>query len=544
MNKYIFVTGGVCSSLGKGVAAASLGSLLECRGLTVRMIKVDPYINVDAGTMSPYQHGEVYVTDDGAETDLDLGNYARFTASTLSRANSITTGQIYQEVIRREREGRYLGRTVQVIPHITDRIKQRIRAVGDEAGVHATIVEVGGTVGDIESYPFLEAVRQMIHELGKKNVLAVHLTLIPEVANGELKTKPTQHSVKELREIGIQPDVLLCRAPEQLPEDMRRKIALFTNVDVDGVISAYDIKSTLYEIPLMYHQQGLDSICLSRLEMEIPEADLSGWERVVSVVTGSSQVVRIAVVGKYIELSDSYKSVDEALIHGGIANDSRVQLIKVDSEKIERGEIDPEKVFAEIDGILVPGGFGSRGIDGMVRTAEYARTRGIPYFGICLGMQIMVIEFARNVLGLNGADSTEFVPDCQNPVVSLLEEQIDVKNYGGTMRLGRSASRLLPDTLIRSVYGEEIIYERHRHRYEVSNSYRQRLNESGLTTGGVTEDSSLVESLEWAGHPWGLGVQFHPEFISRPADAHPLFREFIGASIRYRGQRSGVVGET
>lgn len=537
MNKYIFVTGGVCSSLGKGVAAASLGSLLECRGLTVRMIKIDPYINVDAGTMSPYQHGEVYVTDDGAETDLDLGNYARFTNSTLSRANSITTGQIYQEVISREREGRYLGRTVQVIPHITDRIKQRIRMVGDEAGVDVTIVEVGGTVGDIESYPFLEAVRQMMHELGKKNVLAVHLTLIPEVANGELKTKPTQHSVKELREIGIQPDILLCRAPEELPEDMRRKIALFTNVESEAVISAYDITSTLYEIPLMYHRQGLDSTCLSRLDMAIPPADVGSWERVVSIITGTPQEIRIAVAGKYIELSDSYKSVDEALMHGGIANDGRVTLKKVDTERIERGELSLEEAFADVDGILVPGGFGSRGVDGMVMTAQYARERGIPYFGICLGMQIMVVEYARNVLGLANANSTEFVPDGEHPVVSLLEEQVDVKNYGGTMRLGRSASRLLPESLIRSVYGEEIIYERHRHRYEVSNAYRQRLHDAGLHVGGVTEDGSLVESLEWNGHPWGLGVQFHPEFMSRPGNAHPLFREFIGAAIRYQETR-------
>lgn len=544
MNKYIFVTGGVCSSLGKGVAAASLGSLLESRGLTIRMIKVDPYINVDAGTMSPYQHGEVYVTDDGAETDLDLGNYARFTRSTLSRANSITTGQIYQEVIRREREGSYLGRTVQVIPHITDRIKQRIRTVGDEAGVDVTIVEVGGTVGDIESFPFLEAVRQMVHELGKKNVLAVHLTLIPEVANGELKTKPTQHSVKELREIGIQPDILLCRAPSPLPDDLRRKIALFTNVDHDGVISAYDITSTLYEIPLMYHTQGLDQICLERLDMEVPTADLSDWEHVVSVVTGSNRTIRIGVVGKYIELSDSYKSVDEALSHGGVANDVKVKLVKIDSERLDRSPEALKHTFADLDGILVPGGFGGRGVDGMVAVARYAREQGIPYFGICLGMQVMVIEYARAVLGFSDADSTEFTPECRHPVVSLLEEQIDVKNYGGTMRLGRSASRLLPDTLIRSVYGAEIIHERHRHRYEVSNLYRQQLNEAGLLTGSVTEDYSLVESLEWQGHPWGLGVQFHPEFLSKPVDAHPLFRAFIGAAGAYQDRRRSDRGES
>ncbi|MEX2444641.1 MAG: CTP synthase [Alkalispirochaeta sp.] len=530
MNKYIFVTGGVCSSLGKGVAAASLGSLLESRGLAVRMIKVDPYINVDAGTMSPYQHGEVYVTDDGAETDLDLGNYARFTSSPLSRDNSITTGQIYQEVIQREREGRYLGRTVQVIPHITDRIKQRVRAVGDQEGVDVTIVEIGGTVGDIESYPFLEAVRQMIHELGKTNVLAVHVTLIPEVANGELKTKPTQHSVKELREIGIQPDILLCRAPVALPDELRRKIALFTNVENEAVISAYDVSSTLYEIPLVYHRQGLDGTALKLLGVEAGEAELSGWQHVVHVVTGSDCVVRIAVVGKYIELSDTYKSVDEALFHGGIANECRVELVKIDAERLEKAGDSLAELFEGIDGILVPGGFGGRGVLGMVRAATYARTQGIPYLGICLGMQVMVIEFARLVLGLEEADSTEFNPDGPHPVVSLLEEQVDVKNYGGTMRLGAGRSRLLPDTRIRAVYGREIVEERHRHRYEVSNVYRQQLNEAGLMTGGVTEDYSLVESLEWPHHPFGVGVQFHPEFKSKPVDAHPLFREFVGAA--------------
>ncbi len=537
MNKYVFVTGGVCSSLGKGVAAASLGSLLESRGLAVRMIKVDPYINVDAGTMSPYQHGEVYVTDDGAETDLDLGNYARFTASPLSRANSITTGQIYQEVIKREREGRYLGRTVQVIPHITDRIKQRVRAVGDEAGVDVTIVEIGGTVGDIESYPFLEAVRQMVHELGKENVLAVHLTLIPEVSNGELKTKPTQHSVKELREIGIQPDVLLCRARTPLSDEVRRKISLFTNVEIDAVISAYDVESTLYEIPLMYHRQGLDEISLTRLGLEIHPADLAAWERVVRVVTAADRVVRIAVLGKYIELSDSYKSVDEALFHGGIANDCRVELVKVDSELLEQDERSLDEVFDGIDGILVPGGFGGRGVRGMVDGARYARETGLPYLGICLGMQVMVIEYARNVLGFSDANSTEFAPDSAHAVVSLLEEQIDVKNYGGTMRLGRSASRLLPDTRVREIYGSETIFERHRHRYEVSNSYRQRLNEAGLITGGVTEDYSLVESMEWDNHPWGVGVQFHPEFQSKPIEAHPLFASFVAAAATHGAAR-------
>ncbi len=532
MSKYIFVSGGVCSSLGKGIAAASLGCLLESRGFSVRMIKIDPYINVDAGTMSPYQHGEVYVTDDGAETDLDLGNYARFTSGPLSRANSITTGQVYQEVIQREREGRYLGRTVQVIPHITDRIKQRIRDVGDQPDVDVAIVEIGGTVGDIESVPFLEAARQMIHELGHDSVVSVHLTLVPEVANGELKTKPTQHSVKELLEIGIQPDVLLCRAPVVLPEETRRKIALFTNVKMESVISAYDIQTTLYEIPLVYHQQKLDETVLRFLQLDVPPADLTAWEHVVDVHTNSDVLVRIAVVGKYIELSDSYKSIDEALIHGGIANGARVELVKVDAEQLQADGADPAAILGGVDAILVPGGFGARGINGMVEAARYARTNGVPFMGICLGMQVMVIEYARNVLHLPDANSTEFVPDCSHPVVGLLEEQIDVKNYGGTMRLGRSASRLQPETIVRKTYGEEIVYERHRHRYEVSNAYRQQLHEAGLITAGVTEDYSLVEAMEWENHPWGVGVQFHPEFQSRPVHAHPLFAGFVNAALQ------------
>jgi CTP synthase len=544
MKKYIIVTGGVCSSLGKGIAAASLGSLLESRGLRVRLAKIDPYINVDAGTMSPYQHGEVYVTDDGAETDLDLGNYARFTHSPLSRANSITTGQIYQEVIQREREGRYLGRTVQVIPHITDRIKQRIYAVGEHDDVDVTIVEVGGTVGDIESVPFLEAVRQMVHEQGRENVISVHLTLVPEVTSGELKTKPTQHSVKELREIGIQPDVLLCRAPWQLEDDMRRKIALFTNVDFEAVISAYDVLSTIYEIPLMYASQGLDEIVLRKLKAESPPSNLSAWQEVVDVYKNCKQTVRIAVVGKYIDLEDSYKSVDEALFHGGIANLSHVELVKIDSEKLEKLE-SLDETFADVDGILVPGGFGSRGIEGMIRTAGYARKKKIPYFGICLGMQVMVIEYARSVLGLEEADSTEFHPECEHPVITLLEEQIDVKNYGGTMRLGRSQSKLLPDTMIRKIYGNDLVWERHRHRYEVSNRYRNQLNEGGLLITGVTADDALVESVGWADNPWGIGVQFHPEFQSRPTKAHPLFRSFIEASVemlRRSGRDTGPDG--
>jgi CTP synthase len=506
------------------------------------MAKVDPYINVDAGTMSPYQHGEVYVTDDGAETDLDLGNYARFTSSPLSRANSITTGQVYQEVIQREREGRYLGRTVQVIPHITDRIKQRVFAIGEHEDVDVTIVEVGGTVGDIESIPFLEAARQMISELGHENVLSVHLTLIPETAGSELKTKPTQHSVKELREIGIQPDILLCRAPRALDDELRRKIALFTNVEFEAVISAYDVESTIYEIPISFRRQGLDEIVLEKLHLPVGESDVSAWQHVVDVIRHSDQEVRIAVVGKYIQLNDSYKSVDEALVHGGIANDVRVELVKIDSEKLEKTGTLPSSI-SEVDGILVPGGFGGRGIEGMVMTARLARTTGLPYFGICLGLQVMVIEYARSILGLDEADSTEFSPDSPDPVVSLLEEQIDVKNYGGTMRLGKSESVLNEGTKLTEIYGAISVYERHRHRYEVSNAYRGRLSDAGLIVAGVTPDGSLVESVQWPDHPWGIGVQFHPEFKSRPTAAHPLFQSFIAAALtrqRSVGVRSEV----
>ncbi|NCN06045.1 MAG: CTP synthase [Spirochaetales bacterium] len=529
MKKYIFVTGGVCSSLGKGIAAASVGSLLEARGLVVRMVKIDPYINVDAGTMSPYQHGEVFVTDDGAETDLDLGNYSRFTNSTLSRQNSITTGQIYQEVIQREREGRYLGRTVQVVPHITDRINQRILGIGEADDVDVTIVEVGGTVGDIESIPFLEAARQLIHEVGHEHALSIHLTLIPQVAGDELKTKPTQHSVNKMREIGIQPDILLCRAPREIDNDMRRKIALFTNVHFDSVISAHDVVKTIYEIPLSYQRQKVDEIVVKRLGLEVGLGDISPWERYVHTFTTSERVVRIGMVGKYIELADSYKSVDEALIHAGVANGVRTEIVKIDSEQLESRE-DWESVLENLDGILVPGGFGTRGILGMVKTAEFARCKGIPYLGICLGMQIMVIEWGRSVLGWVDANSSEFAPDCKFPVVSLLEEQVDVKNYGGTMRLGLSDSYLLEGTRIRDIYQAPLASERHRHRYEVSNKYRPDLESSGLLITATTKDGALVESVQWPDHPWGIGVQYHPEFLSKPLKAHPLFRDFIRAS--------------
>ncbi|HUX37800.1 MAG TPA: CTP synthase [Rectinemataceae bacterium] len=531
MKKLIFVTGGVCSSLGKGIAASSIGALMEARGLNVRMVKVDPYLNVDAGTMSPYQHGEVYVTDDGAETDLDLGNYGRFTNSPLSRANSITTGQVYQAVINKEREGRFLGRTVQVIPHITDEIKSRILAVGKDADVDITIIEIGGTVGDMESIPFLEAARQLIHEYGRQNAVSVHVTLVPALSGGELKTKPTQHAVKELQEVGIQPDALILRASEPLDEGMRRKIAGFTNVEFEGVISGYDVSATIYQVPLIYNEQGLDTFLLKKMNIESRHADLRPWKEVVRKVVEPKRRVKVGVVGKYMELTDSYKSVWEALYHGGIANDTGVEILKIDSGRLEGDNADLQGILDAVDGILVPGGFGERGIEGMVRAARWARENGKPYFGICLGMQIMVIEHARDVLGWANAHSTEFDPDTACPVVGLLEDQVDVRNYGGTMRLGKSESVLREGSLIREVYGSEHIWERHRHRYEFSNSYRGEIEKSGLRISGLTPDGSLVESCEWPGHPWGLGVQFHPEFKSRPTASSPIFKGFIGACV-------------
>ncbi|RKX87005.1 MAG: CTP synthase [Spirochaetes bacterium] len=531
MSRYVFVTGGVCSSLGKGVAAASLGNLLESRGFVVRMIKVDPYINVDAGTMNPYQHGEVYVTDDGAETDLDLGNYERFTQSVLSRANSITTGQIYQEVIRKEREGRYLGRTVQVIPHITDEIKRRITAVGEQGNVDITIVEIGGTVGDIESIPFLEAARQFIHDFGKENVLFTHLTLVPTVSEGELKTKPTQHSVSSLREIGIQPDILLCRAERPLDDAMKHKISLFTNVEVEAVISAFNINTTIYEIPIIYSEQGLDRIVIKKLGLADKPKKNKKWKELVYSYIKAKKIVRIAIVGKYTELHDSYKSIYEALYHGGIANVARIELIMIDSEELEKSS-DVGGFFKEIDGILIPGGFGQRGIEGMIRASEFARLNKFPYFGICLGMQIMVIEYARNILKYETANSTEFNAKTDYPVISLLEEQADIKSFGGTMRLGKSETILKKNTLIRRLYGKDNIFERHRHRYEVSYKYHTELERAGLVLSGFTPDSNLVESIEWRDHPWGIGVQFHPEFVSKPTAPHPLFSGFIEASLK------------
>jgi CTP synthase len=531
MKKLIFVTGGVCSSLGKGVTASSIGALMESRGLAVRMVKIDPYLNVDAGTMSPYQHGEVYVTDDGAETDLDLGNYGRFTSSPLSKANSITTGQVYQAVINKEREGRYLGRTVQVIPHVTDEIKTRILAPGKDPDVDITIIEIGGTVGDMESIPFLEAARQLIHEMGRVNAVSVHVTLVPALPGGELKTKPTQHAVKELQEVGIQPDVLVCRGEQPLEEGLRRKIAGFTNVEFEGVISAQDVKATIYEIPLLFHEQGLDSFLLRKMGIESRHADLRAWREVVRKFREPKRRTRIGVVGKYMELHDSYKSVWEALYHGGIANEAAVDIVKIDSGGLESDEADLEKILGPVDGLLVPGGYGQRGSGGMVKAARWARERKVPYFGICLGLQIMVIECARDLLGWADADTTEFNPDTAHPVVSLLEEQVDVKNYGGTQRLGKSESILKEGSLIRRAYGTDSIWERHRHRYEVSNAYRGDFEGAGLAISALTPDASLVEAVEWPDHPWGLGVQCHPEFKSGPLHPAPLFKSFVKACV-------------
>ncbi len=535
MKKLIFVTGGVCSSLGKGVAASSIGALLEARGLNIRMIKIDPYINVDAGTMSPYQHGEVYVTDDGAETDLDLGNYARFTRSPLSRANSITTGQIYRAVIDKEREGRYLGKTVQVIPHITDEIQQRILSVMDDKEVDVTIVEIGGTVGDIESIPFLEAARQLINKLGRKDCLTIHLTLVPQLPGGELKTKPTQHSVKELQETGIQPDVLILRSPSVVDKDLRAKIASFTNVDESAVISGHDVATTIYEVPLLYDEQNLDRIILKKLGVESRHSDLKSWKTMVASAKSVSEYVTIAVVGKYMDLNDTYKSIYEALRHGGFANGVGLTIKNIDSALLE--EKASGDVLAQADAILVPGGFGKRAIDGMVAAARYARQNRLPYFGICLGLQIMVIEYARSVLGWSDANSYEFSPESAHLVIAPLESQRNLTHYGGTMRLGANPSILKAGSLIHAAYGREKIEERHRHRYELSDLYRGDLEAAGLIISGTTDDGELVEAVEWPNHPWSIGVQFHPEFKSRPVGAHPLFSSFVAAARQRKNGR-------
>ncbi|MEK7381136.1 MAG: CTP synthase [Gemmatimonadota bacterium] len=529
--KYIFVTGGVVSSLGKGIAAGSLGRLLVERGLTVTIQKFDPYINVDPGTMSPFQHGEVYVTDDGAETDLDLGHYERFIDRSLSRQNNITTGRIYQNVINKERAGEYLGSTVQVIPHITDEIKGAIRRAGP--GHDVVITEIGGTVGDIESLPFLEAIRQFRQEVGRENSLFVHLTLVPYIAAaGELKTKPTQHSVRELMQIGIQPDVLVCRSEQPLSADIKRKIALFCNVDYQCVIESPDVKS-IYEIPARFHDQGLDREVCTRLRLETPEPNLTAWRQMVARILNPGRRVRIAVVGKYTDLADAYKSIHEALAHGGIPNDAGVDIEWLASDRFTDQDA-AGRLLTGFDGLLVPGGFGDRGIEGMVQAVRWAREHALPFFGICLGMQIAIIEFARNVCGLTDTNSTEFEPDCPTPVVALLPDQRAISDKGGTMRLGAWPARLRAGSRAAQAYGTTEISERHRHRWEVSNAYRDLLAEHGLRLSGQSPDGGLVEVIELPDHPWFIGCQYHPELKSRPNRPHPLFQAFIGAAVRQR----------
>ncbi len=534
--KFIFVTGGVVSSLGKGLAAASIGALMECRGLTVTHQKLDPYINVDPGTMSPYQHGEVFVTDDGAETDLDLGHYERFVSTRMLKKNNFTTGQVYDTVISKERRGDYLGGTVQVIPHITDEIKRRILEVPNGADI--AIIEVGGTVGDIESLPFLEAIRQFRFDVGKENALYIHLTLVPYIATaGELKSKPTQHSVKELREIGIQPDILLCRTDRYLSPELKGKIALYCNIEKEAVITAKDVES-IYEVPIVFNKEGLDNKIVEKLNIWTRSPNLSAWEEIVRKVKEPKGSVNIAVVGKYVTLKESYKSLNEALTHAGIANDCRVNLHYVDSEDIGKGDI--KDILAGADGILVPGGFGSRGVEGKISAIRYARENNIPFFGICLGMQLAVIEFARSIGGFMDANSSEFSGDTTHPVIALMETQQGLETMGGTMRLGSYPCRVADGTFAMAAYGSDNISERHRHRFEFNNRFREILTQKGLTISGVSPDNSLVEIVEIKEHPWFLGCQFHPEFKSRPMEPHPLFRDFIKAAIKKSGQRSGV----
>ncbi|SHH07792.1 CTP synthase [Hydrocarboniphaga daqingensis] len=533
--RFIFVTGGVVSSLGKGIAAASLAAILESRGLKVRMIKLDPYINVDAGTMSPFQHGEVFVTEDGAETDLDLGHYERFLRGKTTRHSNVTTGQIYRNVLEKERRGEYLGRTVQVIPHITDEIQANIRKGAEGADI--CMVEIGGTVGDIESLPFLEAIRQMGFELGRENAMYMHLTLVPFVkASGELKTKPTQHSVKELRGIGIQPDLLVCRSEKALPDSEKRKIALFTNVPYNAVISAIDLDD-IYKIPAWLHQQGMDDLVVQHFGLDARRADLSSWERVVEAREQQDAEVSIAMVGKYVDLADAYKSLNEALYHAGLHTHTRVRIRYIESETLEQ---QGTRVLQGNDAILVPGGFGERGIEGKILAARYARENKIPYLGICLGMQVAVIEYARNVCGLTGAHSTEFNPSSAHPVIGLVTEWIDKtgkverrtekSDLGGTMRLGIQNCRLRSGSRSRALYNAEVIAERHRHRYEFNNNYRDQLTGKGLAIVGVSENEELVEMIELSDHPWFVACQFHPEFTSTPRDGHPLFEGFVKAA--------------
>lgn len=542
MSSFIFVTGGVVSSLGKGIASASLGALLEARGLTVTILKLDPYLNVDPGTMSPYQHGEVYVTEDGAETDLDLGHYERFLRAKMTQKNNFTSGQIYETILRKERRGDYLGGTVQVIPHLTDEIKRRVHAGAGDADV--VVVEIGGTVGDIESQPFLEAVRQLRGELGLQRALLMHLTLVPYIASaGETKTKPTQHSVKEMRSIGLQPDVLLCRSEVEIEESQRRKIALFTDVDERAVIPLMDA-STIYQVPRKLHEWGIDQYILDRFHIDLPAADLREWDAVVENQLNSDGEISIAMVGKYMDLLDAYKSLTEALVHAGIQNRTKVKIRYIDSEHLES----EPSLIADVDGILVPGGFGTRGTEGKIYAVQKARESQIPYLGICLGMQVAVIEYARNVCGLTDANSSEFNPDTEHAVVGLIAEWMtseghlelrdNESDFGGTMRLGAQLCHLLPDSKARKIYGSDTVKERHRHRYEVNNHYLPTLQAAGLSVGALSEDRNLVEAIELPDHPWFFASQFHPEFNSTPRDGHPLFTDFVKAAVAYAARQN------
>ena len=532
--KYVFVTGGVVSGLGKGITAASLGRLLKARGYKVTMQKFDPYINIDPGTMSPYQHGEVFVTDDGAETDLDLGHYERFIDINLTKMSNITAGKVYWSVLNKERKGEYLGSTVQVIPHITNEIKQRVYDVAKADDADVVITEIGGTVGDIESLPFIEAIRQVKKEVGKNDVLYIHVTLVPYIsAAGELKTKPTQHSVKELRGIGIQPDILVCRAEKPLSKEMKEKLALFCDVDVNAVIENRTA-STIYEVPLMMQREGLDRIVLEKLKMDYSPANMEEWEKMVYKIHHPSKKVKVAVVGKYVALPDAYMSVTEALHHAGIANDTEVRIHWVNSEEIEAPETDLDEVFAGCKGILVPGGFGDRGVEGKIRAIQYARENKLPFLGLCLGMQCAVIEFARHVCGMSDANSTEFNAETTHPVIDLMSSQVNVEEKGGTMRLGAYPCKVRLGTNTAAAYGMELIHERHRHRYEFNNVYRQQLTQAGMVIAGTLPDDSLVEVVEVKDHPWFVGSQFHPELKSRPNNPHPLFRDFIGAALQVK----------
>ncbi len=537
--KYIFVTGGVISSLGKGLTAASLGTLLESRGLSVTLAKFDPYLNVDPGTMNPFQHGEVYVTDDGAETDLDLGHYERFTHAKLSKLNNLTSGQVYARIIEKERRGDYLGKTVQVIPHVTNEIKDRIRAVGKESGADVVIIEIGGTIGDIEGLPFLEGIRQFALEVGQQNALFIHVTLVPYIRTaGEIKTKPTQQSVAKLREIGIMPHILICRSEKPLDKEVRAKISMFCNVPIEGVIEELDVEHSIYEVPLALRRENVDELVCRHLGLPGEAGDMREWEAMLQRMIDPKHKAKIAVVGKYIQLQDAYKSLYEALKHGGAANDAFVEIVRVDAENIERHGA--EKYLKDVDGVLVPGGFGNRGIEGKIAAAQFAREHQIPYFGICLGMQIAVIEFARHVCGLEGANSTEFDPKTPHPVICLLDEQKQVADKGGTMRLGAQRSKLTPETKVRALYGSDEISERHRHRYEVNNQSRDQFVEAGLIVAGLYTKFDLVELIELRDHPWFIACQFHPEFQSKPNQAHPLFRGFITAALKRQHAQKGT----